>query len=216
MSGEYEEFEWTATPFVNCNDGEFAKINASDSALLARLKVVPFRSKFLPRVKDNPKTYTYCINSNIVDRVNELKDVHFYYLLDAYRNYRINGIIQEPEYSIVYKESLIQAADSEFSAICEFIDEVCEITEKNDDYVQRSVLIEILKEKQPRIYNSCGGLRRIEAKFDKCMKMKGVRFVKDKEYIEDKKTKKHRSCYVGVKGNEAMKKTEKKSVVVVE
>lgn len=199
MSGEYEEFEWTATPFVNCNDGEFAKINASDSALLARLKVVPFRSKFLPRVKDNPKTYTYCINSNIVDRVNELKDVHFYYLLDAYRNYRINGIIQEPEYSIVYKESLIQAADSEFSAICEFIDDACVFTENTGDYIQRKTLIDSLKQKQPRLYNNCGGLRRIEAKFDKCMRMKGIKFVKEKEYKEGEKTKIHKSCYLGLK-----------------
>lgn len=181
MSGEYEEFQWTATPFVNCNDGEFAKLNGSDSALLNRLKVVPFRSKFLPNIKDKPKDNLYCIDYGFIEEIFELKDVHFYYLLDAYRIYKSKGIIEEPEYSKVYKESLVVASDSELSAICEFVEEVCEFTDKSDKYIRRIELLNLLQKICPKIYDGGKGKQRIIAKLNKCMMIKGIEIKKKTE-----------------------------------
>lgn len=146
MSGEYEEFRWTATPFVNCNDGEFVKIKATDSALLNRLKVVPFRSRFDFETENDPSTYTYKINTDFVEKIMSLHDTHFYVLLDAYRKYKCERYIKEPEFSVVFKEGLIQSSDALYGAVCEFIEEHCEITENETDDISRKEFITNFRE----------------------------------------------------------------------
>ena len=188
--------QWTATPFITCNNGEFLKIKVDDVPLVKRIKVVPFRSNFEHNIEDDYEKNIYKIDYELVDKVKKLRDTHFYILIDAYKVYKKIGLPSEPEYAKLFKERLIEDSDSLYGAISEYISERIKITGIETDFIQRKDLISHFRQYNNNIYADKRKYkqRSIETLFNKSMKNKDIEY-RDKAKINNIW---FRSIYIGI------------------
>lgn len=129
-SSVIETFEWTGSIFICCNKGDFSTFKCKDSALLNRMRVVPFKSEFRFDIdEDIPEQNIYKIDNTVTEKFKLYREAHLYVLIDAYKKYEELGLVDETKYSKMYKNALMCDSDSLYGNINDFLNNYTEIKE---------------------------------------------------------------------------------------
>lgn len=197
-SDENKEIAWTVTPFITCNDGQFPKIDATDGALLDRITVLPFRSRFIKEISSEP--YTYLADEKFINEIYNIPDTHFYILIDSYQKYLESGLPKDPKYVTDIKSNLILSSDPLFGAINDYFEEYIEITDNKDNFIQRLELINDFRIRNLEYSNKNKfKARQMEALFNKWATKNNI-IIKDKWITlpNFEKQKKLTNCYITI------------------
>ena len=137
-SEEIVRFNWSAKLLLYFNISDL-KIDASDGALISRIKVIPFRSKFSQESVDRGEEYAFPPNLDINDDLKTARCAHMWLLLDAYARYQSSGLGMDPASCTEFKNDLIRSADPLFDDLLTYCKKWLVI--KEGEHVVRSTLL---------------------------------------------------------------------------
>jgi len=138
------EFRWTAAVFIACNDGRVPRFNASDSALMNRMVVVPFRAKFDDEAAAAGEEHAWPQDTSVDDRLLAARVAHMHVLLDALGRYRGAGArlaVGLPPGCVGWRADVAAGTDPRMEAMAAFVDTRVQFdVERRDDQRGRRVL----------------------------------------------------------------------------
>jgi len=179
--GKQKEFTPTFVPFISTNYP--IQVNLSDQAMYERLILFPFVLSFV----DNPtKKYERMSDSSLADKFKNNKEGVLKWIVDASIYYNNNQNKQPPEVIIQAKDKY----NKQVNTYIDFIDTTFDITESNDDIVNKSELIELYKTYMFKngMANKCKPIN-AKREFDKILKTNSS---KNNKYY----------CFIKIKQNE--------------
>ena len=129
-----------------CNQGRVPRFDASDSALLERMVVVPFRAKFDNAAAAAGEEHAWPQDPEIEARLLAARSAHVHALVDAYRRYRDAGSRLAapgslPAACMQWRTDVACGADPRMEAMAAFVDSNVRFDlERRDDQRGRRVL----------------------------------------------------------------------------
>ena len=85
------EFVWTAVLFIGCNQGNMPRFSASESALMRRMVVIPFRSKFDNAAAEAGEEHAWPMDETTPTKLEQARVAHMHVLLEAYQRFKADG-----------------------------------------------------------------------------------------------------------------------------
>ena len=85
------EFVWTAVLFIGCNQGNMPRFSASESALMRRMVVIPFRSKLDNAAAEAGEEHAWPMDETTPTKLEQARVAHMHVLLEAYQRFKADG-----------------------------------------------------------------------------------------------------------------------------
>lgn len=183
-------FKWTALPIVACNFNNIPKSQADDEAWIRRLRIYPCLSKF---TKDGEEENTFKMDKDMPAKLNSLRDVHFYKLLDGYIDYIETGTYPIPKLSQEWTSEFTKKSDRLYNEMCEFVSDYYKAD--SNGVVNRKDAILKFKANSENIRNM-----KLDSETLKMMMDKAMKDTYDVKYYSQKKLggTNYKNIYFGV------------------
>lgn len=186
-------FKWTALLMIACNHKNIPKSQADDEAWVRRPRIYPCLSKF---TKDGLEEGCFKMDKELPGKLQKLRDVHFYKLLDGYVDYIENGIFNVPKLSQEWISVFTKKSDQLYNEMYEFVTETYK--EVNEGYVNRKEAIADFKYHSGNVRNMKLNSETLKMMMDKVMMEVFSAKHYPQKYISTAKPTNQKNIYYGV------------------
>lgn len=197
------EFVWTALLMIGCNEGNMPRFKSTETALLNRMIVIPFRAKFDDDAVEAGEPYSYEVDPDIREKLFASRHAHLHFLLDAHARYKADkGLGKLPAGCTEWGQTVASSCDPQMEAFCEFIDTHVNFNlerkpeqrgQKVLGVVKRDELMKEAKSSYPDVFRSLSA-RDIKNVSDGAMKMRGRKLCQEVMFEGKRYTNVYKDC----------------------